>query len=406
MTPILVAILLAPCLGEDATFAVHSASNEPRTGKLVQLTSDLTATIVSPEGRIQVKDVTSIRHETPIPPFPIKRHLITAYGDRIVGEMTGGNGRSLQFIPSGLRRDEDVEWSIPLSAIVAIWATEPPADTPIDPARYSWVAGTRNRDVVRYRNGDTTRGTLTGFDAKARHPRIRFRPELGEVKTIAMEELDAIAFNPALIRTRKADAAWARVVLKDGSRLNLELAAIQDGNVTGVTMFGRKVAISLRVVVALDVVQGKATYISDLKPEKTEQNGFLTRSKSSWSADRDGDGTAIAILEKGGVSTHDKGLGTSPRTVLSYDLAGKYRRFEALVGINPRSGTRGAAKVRVLVDGRPHLIGDADGLLSAGKAVPVRLDIRKAKRLAIEVDFGPAGGVEADVNWADARLIE
>ena len=39
-------------------------------------------------------------------------------------------------------------------------------------------------------------------------------------------------------------------------------------------------------------------------------------------------------------------------------------------------------------------------------AVHVRVDLAKAKRLTLEVDFGPGGDVYADVNWANPRLVE
>ena len=38
--------------------------------------------------------------------------------------------------------------------------------------------------------------------------------------------------------------------------------------------------------------------------------------------------------------------------------------------------------------------------------VAVRVDVSGANELTLEVDFGPTGGVQADVNWADARLIK
>ena len=71
----------------------------------------------------------------------------------------------------------------------------------------------------------------------------------------------------------------------------------------------------------------------------------------------------------------------------------------------PEGGDRGRAKVRVLADGKDL---EVPGLaaLAAGKPVPVRADVAGAKELTLEVDFGPAGGVRAVVNWADARLVE
>ena len=57
------------------------------------------------------------------------------------------------------------------------------------------------------------------------------------------------------------------------------------------------------------------------------------------------------------------------------------------------------------LDGKQH---DLPALrsLAAGVAVPLRIDVTGAKELAMAIDFGPAGDVQADVNWGDARLVE
>src|SRR2546421_423845 len=81
--------------------------------------------------------------------------------------------------------------------------TATPADTPPAPARYDWLAGVRNRDVLRFRNGDTAKGTLDGLDPEAAGAAFAFRPEQGAARTVAGSEVAAVAFNPDLARARK-----------------------------------------------------------------------------------------------------------------------------------------------------------------------------------------------------------
>ena len=154
-------------------------------------------------------------------------------------------------------------------------------------------------------------------------------------------------------------------------------------------------------MVALDVLQGKATYLSDLKPRKATAEGY-NGVAWPWAADRTVKGNPLRL----GAQTFDKGLGTHPRTTLVYDLGGKYRRFEALVGLDPVTGRRGAAEVRVLVDGKRGAWSRATGLTAGTDRDAVAVDVTKAKELTLVVDYGPGGDVQADVNWADARLIE
>ena len=172
----------------------------------------------------------------------------------------------------------------------------------------------------------------------------------------------------------------------------------------GTAVFGGAVEIPLAELLSLDVLQGKAVYLSDLKPKRAEQAGFLGPAWP-WAADRDARGGPLRLLTPAGESTFDKGLGTHPRTTLSYDLGGKFRRFEALVGLDPATGRHGRADVRVRLDGKGQ---DLPALrsLAAGVAVPLRIDVTGAKELALAIDFGPAGDVQADVNWGDARLVE
>ncbi|MCE9564648.1 MAG: NPCBM/NEW2 domain-containing protein [Planctomycetes bacterium] len=390
-------------LPSDASFVIVSANDEPITGKLLQLSTDFTATVVSRNGDVTIKDVISLRRVSQaIPPFPTGPQLLTANGDRIVGKIVGGERESFRFAPSAIVAKAN-PWLVPLSTTTAVWLVDTPADTPADLSRYTWTDGNKNRDVVRFRNGDTTRGVI-GLVSDAEQPAFRFRPETGDARDIPATDVAAIVFNPLLAKARKPKGPFSRVVLTNGSRLTLVNVAISGNTIKAETTFGQKVELPLDSLVALDVIQGKAAYLSDIKPSKAEHAGFLGVAWP-WTADRTVRGLPLQLTGDGGNSTFDKGLGTHPRTVLTYDLGGKYRRFEALVGLDPESGDRGMAVVRIRIDGKEQTI---PGLatLASGKPVAVRLDVSKAKELIIEVDYGPVGGVRADVNWANARLVE
>jgi len=395
-------LALAP-LPNDAPFVIVSASDEPITGKLLRLSIDFTATVASRNGDASVKDAISIRRiNQSIPPFPTGPQLITASGDRITGKVVGGERESFRFAPAAIATKAD-PWLVPLSTTTAVWLVDTPADTPPDLVRYTWTDGNKNRDVVRFRNGDTSRGVIS-LVPDAEQPAFRFRPETGDARDLPATDVAAIVFNPLLAKARKPKGPFSRVVLTDGSRLALVNVAIAGNALKGETTFGQKVELSLDSLVALDVLQGKAVYLSDIKPSKAEQAGFLGVAWP-WAADRTVRGLPLRLAGEGGDSTFDKGLGTHPRTVLTYDLGGKYRRFEALVGLDPESGDRGRAVVRIRIDGKEQTVPGLAALAS-GKSVAVRLDVSKAKELTLEVDYGPTGGVRADVNWANARLVE
>jgi NPCBM/NEW2 domain len=378
------------------TFVASSAEDD-QAGQLLTLKAGFAASLSTPNGPVAIKQLVSLRRtEKPVPAFPVGPLLITAAGDRVAGTVDSGDAKQLAF------RCELNEngCTFPLDTLAAVWFVAPPAETPTDPARYTWLAGLPSRDVLLYRNGDVVRGVLGGSGDTA----VTFTPDGGAVRTVAFRELAAVGFNPRFARARKPKEAYAQLVLADGTRVHATDVKLTAGVLTGSTFSGQAIAVPTTKLMALTVLQGRAMYLSDLKPKKAETAGFLGDGWA-WTADRTVRGQPLRLLQKEGEATFDKGLGTHPKTVLTYDLGGKYSRFDALVGLDADSGKRGRADVRIRVDGKEVSL-PALKVLAAGPAIPVRVDLRGAKELVLIVDFGPSGDVHADVNWADARLVE
>lgn len=157
-------------------------------------------------------------------------------------------------------------------------------------------------------------------------------------------------------------------------------------------------------IVAVDVRGGKGLDLADLKPTAVREEGF---NGTGWpmTTNRSVRGNPIRLNTSRGEELFDTGLGVHSRTTLTYSLAGKFKRFEAVVGLDSATGKRGAVDLCVLVDGKEAKL---DGLvgLTAAAAKPIRVDLSKAKELTLVVDYGPGGDVQDDVNWANARLVE
>jgi hypothetical protein len=400
MLPLVLSLsLTAPAA--PPTFLVSGTGEETQTGTLTAISLPLGAQVATPDGAKTVKGLISVRRtDVRVPALPVGPQLLTTAGDRIPGTAAGGDAKVLKFQPDA----SDEPWPIPHSdfAIAAVWFTAQPADTPTDPGKYAWLTGTPQRDVLLYRNGDSSRGALTAFTDDG----ANFKPDDGAAREVPFKDLAAVGFNPRFARARKPKGPYAHLVLTDGTRLNVTDPAVQDGALIAKLVCAPKVevAVPLSKLVSLDVFQGGAVYLSDLTPKRAETTGYLGAGWP-WAADRTVRGRPLRLLAKTGEFTADKGLGTHPKTVLTYDLAGKFSRFEALVGLDAATGKRGRADVRVLLDGKEVEL-PALKTLAAGPALPVRVDVRRAKELALVIDFGPTGDVEADVNWADARLVE
>ena len=352
-----------------------------------------------PLDKTSFANLVSIRRDAPLPSWPRAAGAILVNGDRIPGELLLGDDAAVilksSLNPKGLR--------VPLPAIRALWLIPVPADTPDFPDRYSWLDANRKTDVVLLRNGDTVVGDIEAFTAGGKL-RIKKTAD-GAGATLEPNAVAAVAFNPSLGAIRKVKGPFARLAMADGTRVSVANVTADAATLKGAALFGTAIEVPVRELVSLDVQGGKATNLADLKPKKESVEPYNDLAWP-WQANRTVKHRPLKLSSKLGVSTFDGGLGAHPKTTLTYSLDGKYRTFTALVGLDADTGRRGQAKVSILVDGKVQSFPELEKLSSANGPLAVSVSVAKAKELTLVVDFGPNGDVQADVNWADAKLIE
>ena len=384
-------------------FVVHTASSKAVTGRVEKLDGGWGMTVLPGGGEPQVEvpagDLVGFRRtDRPLPPWPGGPGLVLTSGDRIGGTVTGGDGRTVRFVPDYSRREKAADWAVPISSVAAVWVTAPAPRTPVSPADYPWAAGPDRRDVVLLRNGDVVRGTLEALTTGPAGVRVKTGSER---LPLPLTRIAAVSLDPALARDRRPKGPYARAVLSDGSRITLVEAKSDGVRLSGKTPYGVAIDVPLVDLVGLDILQGKAVYLSELKPRTASVEAY-NGVTWPWTADRSVKGNALRL----GDQTFDRGIGTHAKTTLTYDLGGKYRRFEAQVGLDPVTGRRGAVDVRMLVDGKERSTPELTGLTVGGSPRAIVADVVGAKELTLVVDYGPGGDVQDDVNWGDARLIE
>jgi hypothetical protein len=371
------------------TFTLDTASGKSLKGPLRALGAGWSVRLG--DDRTDGGDVVALRRDGALlPPRPVGEHVVFANGDRLPGRVTDLDGQRLHV---QLGREK---LALPLSALSVVWLVTPDGAEP-DRLLRRLTTETRTRDSVLLRNGDAVEGVLTGLDERALRLEVN-RKEL----TVERGKVAVIALNTELSTTLKPKAAYGRLVLRDGARLSLASAACADGKtLTGETLFKSPVRFPVEDVVALTVQGGSAAYLSEMKAKKFEHTPYLG---STWPYVLDGS-VDRRDLRLGG-NTFDRGIGLHTESRLTYDLGGRYRRFEATVGLDDRSGRAGSARVRVLVDGKPRDVGGDTELAGPGEPLTVRVDVKGAKELTLVAEFGQRGGVQGHVNWADARLIK
>ena len=411
--PLVAAVVLAAagpaCPFQDGklaapVFQVYTTNGKTLTGTVESL---------DPSGRLQLTEAKAValdarqwltlrRDKLALPPYPATAQVVFANGDRVpLAEkpdlkMTGNR---LQFRPRLPVKLKAGTADPPLATVSVIWLGGSTGGNEGAGLLRQLQTTQHKTDVAILRSGDRVEGTITALD-KEQGCHIKSGKQIAEVP---LTDVAAIAFNSALTVRADPEGMYWHVVLTDGTRLGVTSVRLQGGLGTlhAKTLFGTEVEVPLDETVAVEVRNGAATYLSDLKPVRYEHKPFVG---GDWPLVNDGSVSGHELrLES---STFDKGLGMHSEGHVSYSLAGKYRWFEARVGLDPERGKKGRVRIRVLLDGKEADLGWNKELTGKDEPLVLRIDLKQAKELTLEVLFGSYGDVEGHVNWADARLVE
>ena len=160
-------------------------------------------------------------------------------------------------------------------------------------------------------------------------------------------------------------------------------------------------AIPLTFVERVSFSSDRVLFLSSLEPEKVEESPLLGATQPfRWKKDLSVTGSPLRLAGK----TYRKGLGVHSRSALEFKIAGKYRSFASLIGLDDSAGPRGGVTFRVLADSKEIYRKEiAKGATPEMLVLPVH----GVTRLRLEVDFGEDGvdlGDHAD--WAEARVTK
>ena len=144
------------------------------------------------------------------------------------------------------------------------------------------------------------------------------------------------------------------------------------------TPFGLKVAaLDPKTISRFDFKFGRLTYLSDLDAKMTESvllGGFNPVRK-----DRNIDGEPLMLQDK----KYDKGLSMYAGVELEYNLAGKYKDFKAILGVDTRIAEEGQGKVTVTIYCDKTKVGTYE--VSTKAPIPISISVKDANTLRIVV---------------------
>jgi len=95
---------------------------------------------------------------------------------------------------------------------------------------------------------------------------------------------------------------------------------------------------------------------------------------------------------------------------LAFDTGGRYRQLHAELAIDDRAGSQGSVIVRVYIqlaaDGQWSMAYESPVVRGGQPALPLRVDLRQAQRIALIVDWADRADQWDHANWLNARLVE
>ncbi|OJW22507.1 MAG: hypothetical protein BGO49_00540, partial [Planctomycetales bacterium 71-10] len=112
-----------------------------------------------------------------------------------------------------------------------------------------------------------------------------------------------------------------------------------------------------------------------------------------------GDGGAISLDG----ATYAQGLGVYGASDVQYALAGRYSRFQAVIGVDDVAGPAGSVVFQVWADGSK--LYDSGVVTGASAAIPIDVDVAGRTNLRLVVTDGGDGDASDLADWADARLV-
>src|SRR5262249_55023618 len=148
--------------------------------------------------------------------------------------------------------------------------------------RQRLLAERRTKDLVWLKNGDQLQGNLLRLDGQT----VVIEVDRTETK-VDRAKVAVVALNNELPRSLKPAGSYALLLLANGGRLGVASVQTDGVSLTAKTLFGETLKLELGQLIAVDIFQGKAVYLSDLKPKAYQYVPFLDAKEPafSWSAD-------------------------------------------------------------------------------------------------------------------------
>ncbi len=160
-------------------------------------------------------------------------------------------------------------------------------------------------------------------------------------------------------------------------------------------------------VANIDFSRGKIVFLSDLKPESAVYTPYFSMDKELPARaelfrprqDQTLESKPLRLAGK----PYPKGLAMHARTEMKYDLPGKFRKLQAVAGIDDDFRPRGNARLVLRGDDKVLL---ETTILGADPPKPIDVDLTGVRRLVVLVDYGDELDVSSRLDLCNAKIIK
>lgn len=163
---------------------------------------------------------------------------------------------------------------------------------------------------------------------------------------------------------------------------------------------GRRIHIPASEITKVDVLGGRAVFLSQLHPVETDEQTIIAPPQPYvMNANAQGE-----LMNIGGFIYHN-GVGVHARSRLTFRLDGKFQAFKADVGIDGRLEMEGSVVFRVIGDGKVLYQSPVVRGRISGGGLPIDVSVKDVEELTLSVD--PTDDLDqADLaNWGAARVV-
>jgi hypothetical protein len=284
---------------------------------------------------------------------------------------------------------------LPLARVVGIRVGLPEPKEPDDSfAKRLKARGSEDLLLAQTKKGEVI--AISGVLERTDNDRLIFRYQ-GRARTLPLAQVEGVIL-AGRSEARPAEEFRPTFALASGIALSGRWKDLDSSVWKIQTGWGQDVSLPAGDIQSVRFRGGKMTYLSDLNPSKVEEAPFFGH-RLSWRRDVNLVGEPLKIKGR----TYDHGLAVHSRCGLTYDLNGRYSRFEVLVGFDDAAKSKGRVDCRVIADGK-ELYANHD-LKADAPPVHLALPVEGVEQLRLSVDFGRDQDTGDRVIWANPRLF-